>query len=197
MKSGRKAAILVRAWAFKEELKRCLKQLRSRVRSNGFRLFGEYVVSGYPQQRSRPVMLEFMNDMREKRFRAVFVSHLNCFGNSPNSMLKILQEMLQRNVSVVSLREDLSTLNYNKKQLRKVISSLTEACKVAKGFQISQAMKAAKDNGVQIGRPRVNKDVVDKVLQLRQRGWSYGQIAWVTKRTRASVVGICRRARSK
>jgi DNA invertase Pin-like site-specific DNA recombinase len=136
---------------------------------------------------------EMMSAVRNGDIDVIFVLSLHRLARSVEEALRILADLFDRGVALVSFEDRIDTYTAKNRGLRRDVTALAKVERSMRSERATQAAQRAKADGTKsgqaIGRPRIVVDV-EHVVRLRQRGWSFGRIA---KKLRLSLPTIKRR----
>jgi len=162
----------------KQNVERQESELRNIVKNHDWELVEVYADYSSGTKTSRPNLDKLLDDAFSKKFDCVMVSDLSRLGRNVQHLLKIVEELDNKNIELFSLREKIDTNSANGKLFFTIISALNE-------FQVSQirenvksGLANAKRKGIKLGRkPVVNNADIKKIKKLRKKGDSIRTIA--------------------
>ena len=177
-------AIYARVSSTDQKLDSQLRDLRQYVESRGWtnvREFTDHGISG--SKDSRPAFDEMWDHVRKGKIQIVVVHALDRLGRSLPHLVRILSEFVDRNVTLVSFRENIDLSTMAGRMMAGLFSVLADyELSIIKARTVS-GMAAARARGSQIEKPRRFFDK-EKATLLRDDGW--GQIR-IAKELRISV----------
>lgn len=162
----------------KQNVERQESELRNIVKNHDWELVEVYADYSSGTKTSRPNLDKLLDDAFSKKFDCVMVSDLSRLGRNVQHLLKIVEELDNKNIELFSLREKIDTDSPTGKLFFTIISALNE-------FQVSQirenvksGLANAKRKGIKLGRkPVVNNADIKKIKKLRKKGDSIRRIA--------------------
>ena len=162
----------------KQNVERQESELRNIVKNHDWELVKVYADYSSGTKTSRPNLDKLLDDAFSKKFDCVMVSDLSRLGRNVQHLLKIVEELDNKNIELFSLREKIDTDSPTGKLFFAIISALNE-------FQVSQirenvksGLANAKRKGIKLGRkPVVNNADIKKIKKLRKKGDSIRTIA--------------------
>lgn len=162
----------------KQNVERQESELRNIVKNHDWELVEVYADYSSGTKTSRPNLDKLLDDAFSKKFDCVMVSDLSRLGRNVQHLLKIVEELDNKNIELFSLREKIDTDSPTGKLFFTIISALNE-------FQVSQirenvksGLANAKRKGIKLGRkPVVNNVDIKKIKKLREKGDSIRTIA--------------------
>lgn len=156
-----------------------LREMREYCERRGWRIYGEYVDTGWSGARTdRPQLAKLMKDASLHRFDAILCWKLDRFGRSAMNLLEHLQQLAGWNIRflVISQTIDTDQSNPTSRLLITILAAVAEFERSMIKERVKAGMSAAKKRGTHCGRPKSLLDR-DRVLQLHLQGKSLRQIA--------------------
>ena len=154
-----------------------LLALRDYAKARGFEDVGEYVDIGISgSKEKRPALDRLMKDARRRRFDAVLVARFDRFARSTRHLVLALEEFSALGIDFISLSESIDTSTPMGKMVYTVIAAVAELERELIRERVVMGLQRAKDEGKQLGRPRVAVDA-DRITLLRTQGHSWVEIA--------------------
>ena len=153
-----------------------LNDLREYVRSRGW-LVREYVDRGISGAKdSRPAFNELWDAILKGRVHVLVVHALDRLGRSLPHLVKIISTLAERNITLISFRENLDLSTAQGRMLAGIFSVLADYELSLIRDRTRAGMRAAKARGSQIGN---RKALFDKkaATELRDQGWGQLKIA--------------------
>ena len=170
-------AIYARVSTEDQQLDSQLRDLRQYVESRGWtnvREFTDHGISG--RKDSRPAFDEMWDHLRKAKIQIVVVHALDRLGRSLPHLVRILSELVDRNITLVSFRENIDLSTTAGRMMAGLFSVLADYELSIIKDRTRSGMRAAKARGVQIGKPRRFFDK-EKATLLRDDGWGQIRIA--------------------
>lgn len=125
----------------------------------------------------------------------VVVVALDRLGRSLTGIIETIAELRQRNISLVSLRENLDFTTPTGKMMAAIFAALSEYEVDLKAERAAAAREAAAARGRHTGRPRsLTGDQVSLARRMRESGESVGTIAETLRVSRATLYRALGRA---
>ena len=154
-----------------------LRDLRELAERRGFEVVREYVDTGFSGATdSRPALNDLLADARRGRFEAVLVWKLDRLGRSLVHLVRLLEELRQVGVELISFSEGLDFTTTTGKLLYQVISAFAEFERECIRERVKAGLRNARAKGKRIGRPPVIVDA-SRIAQRRAQGASWREIA--------------------
>ena len=162
----------------KQNVERQESELRDVVKNHDWEVVGVYADYTSGTKTQRPNLDRMLDDAFIKKFDCIVVSDLSRLGRNVQHLLKIVEELSNKNIELFSLREKIDTDSATGKLFFTIISALNE-------FQVSQirenvksGLANAKKKGIKLGRkPVVHSGDIKKIKRLRKKGDSIRTIA--------------------
>jgi DNA invertase Pin-like site-specific DNA recombinase len=181
-----KVAIYARVSTDEQSPDAQLRDVREYVRARGWEQIEEFVDVGESGSKdSRPAWSELLAKLRQRKINVLVVAAIDRIGRALPHLVRILSEVGELNVTLVSLRESFDLSTAQGRMLAGLFSVLADYELSLIKERTNAGMRAAKAKGKQIG-PKKNYFDVRKATEMRDRG--LGQI----KIARALGVGVGR-----
>jgi DNA invertase Pin-like site-specific DNA recombinase len=179
-------AIYVRVSTDDQSVDAQLSDLREYVANRGWKQVHEYVDQGVSGSKdSRPAWNELWDHIQKGKVHVLVVHALDRVGRSLPHIVKIMCELVERNITLVGYRENLELSTAQGRMLAGLFGVLAEYELNLIKERTRAGMRAARARGSQIG-PR--KQYFDQAIATRLRDQGWGQI----KIARALGVGVGR-----
>ncbi|MCI0719609.1 MAG: recombinase family protein [Acidobacteria bacterium] len=173
----RRVAIYARVRTSEQSSEMQLRDLRELAEHRAFEVVREYNDTGISGAAdSRPALDDLLADARRGRFKAVLVWKLDRLGRSLPHLVRLLEELQQMGVELISLSEGLDFTTTVGKLLYQMISAFSEFERDCIRERVRAGMRNARARGKRIGRPPVVVDVAE-VARLRAQEASWREIA--------------------
>lgn len=156
-----------------------LDECRAFALNRGWRIYGEYVDTGFSGAKaSRPQLNKLMTDSRGRKFDAVIVWKLDRFGRSVANFVKHIDDLRNWGVRFICTSQQVDTDQSNPTTtlLMHIFAAFAEFERSMISERVTAGLKAAKHRGVRIGRPRIVYDR-QRVIDLHIAGKSRDKIA--------------------
>jgi len=154
-----------------------LRDLRELAARRGLEVVREYVDQGFSGATdSRPALNDLLADARRGRFKAILVWKLDRLGRSLVNLVRLLEDLRQLDVELISFSEGLDFTTTTGKLLYQVISAFAEFERDCIRERVRAGMRNARAQGKRIGRPPVVVDAA-QVARLRAQNHSWREIA--------------------
>ena len=196
-----RAAIYARVSTSEQNPDSQLEELRHYVRQRGFLLHKEYIdrVSGDFEKRKKKrkqqdlAYQELMQDVSRRLVDCVIVWKYDRFARSLSVLVSALQHFNSLGVDFISYTQQIDTTTPMGRLFYNVIGSFAEFEREMIIERVRAGLANARAKGVQLGRPEKDKTAAERIVTLRQDGWSLRRIAEKEKLSAAGVLKILRR----
>ena len=154
-----------------------LRDLREYVKSRSWSETEEFVDEGFSGSKdSRPAWNELWDAIQKGRIKTLVVHALDRLGRSLPHLVRIITTCVEKNVTLVSFRENLDLSTAQGRLIAGIFSVLAEYELAMIRDRTKSGMRAAKARGSQIG-PKRNYFDKAKATQLRDNNWGQIRIA--------------------
>lgn len=180
----RNAALYSRVSTAEQHTENQLAELRQYASARGWPVaeFIDHGVSGAKE--SRPALDRLMTEARRRKFDAVIVWSLDRFGRSLAHVVTTINELHERGIAFVSLREGIDLATAAGRLQFHMLAALAEFERARIAERARAGQDRARREGKHIGRPR--KDVPAAALD-RTRGLSLREAARTLGVSRTSI----------
>jgi DNA invertase Pin-like site-specific DNA recombinase len=154
-----------------------LRDLREYAASRGWRDLQEFVDVGVSGAKdSRPAWNQLWDAILKGRVKVLIVHALDRLGRSLPHLVKILSTLVERNVVLISHRENIDLSTSTGRMVANLFSVLADFELSVIRERTKAGMRAAKARGSQIG-PKKRPFDAEKATRLRDHGWGQIRIA--------------------
>lgn len=172
-----KIAIYARVSTDEQTVDPQLCDLREFIANRGWEVAKEFVDIGVSGSKdSRPAWNELWDEIQKGRIRVLVVHALDRLGRSLPHLVKILSTLVEKNVTLISFRENIDLSTSTGRMVAGFFSVLADYELSMIRDRTKAGMRAAKARGSQIGPipKRFDKEVA---TDLRDQGWGIIRIA--------------------
>lgn len=153
-----------------------LRDLREYAKSRGWDV-REYVDSGFSGSKdSRPAWNELWDAIQKGKVRTLLVHALDRLGRSLPHLIKILTTLRERDVTLISFRENIDLSTSTGRMVAGIFSVLADYELSIIRERTKAGLRAAKARGSQIG-PKKQPFDKERATELRDQGWGQIRIA--------------------
>ncbi|BBO34448.1 hypothetical protein PLANPX_4060 [Lacipirellula parvula] len=172
-----KVAIYARVSTDEQSPDAQLLDLREYVRLRGWEQIEEFVDVGESGSKdSRPAWSELLTKLRQRKINVLVVSAIDRVGRSLAHLVRILAEVGELNVTLISLRESFDLSTAQGRMLAGLFSVLADYELSLIKERTKAGMRSARAKGKQIG-PKKRYFDVKKATEMRDRGLGQIKIA--------------------
>jgi len=172
-----KVAIYARVSTDEQTVDSQLRDLREYTQNRGWKNIREFVDKGVSGSKdSRPAWNELWDEIQKNRIQILLVHALDRLGRSLPHLVKIISTLSERNIALVSFRENIDLSTSTGRMIAGIFSVLADYELSIISERTKAGMRAAKARGSQIG-PRKGKFDKAKATELRDQGWGQIRIA--------------------
>jgi DNA invertase Pin-like site-specific DNA recombinase len=172
-----KVAIYVRVSTDEQNPDAQLRDLREYVRSRSWKNVTEYVDLGFSGAKdSRPKWNELWDAVQKGRVHILVTHALDRLGRSLAHLVKIIFTLTERNVTLVSFRENIDLSTAQGRLIASIFAVLAEYELSMIRERTRAGMRSAKARGSKIGNQKRFFDK-KKATNLRDQGWGQIRIA--------------------
>ncbi len=144
----RQVAIYARVSTPEQSPEMQLRDLRELAQRRGFEVVREYIDTGISGAAdSRPALDNLLTDARRGRFKAMLVWKLDRLGRSLSHLVRLLEEMRQMGVELISFSEGLDFATTVGKLLYQMISAFAEFERDCIRERVRAGMRNARAHG--------------------------------------------------
>jgi len=154
-----------------------LHDLREYIDNRGWSKVREFVDEGVSGSKdSRPAWNSLWDAMQKGQVKVLVVHALDRLGRSLPHLVKIITACVERNITLISFRENIDLSTSTGRMIAGIFSVLAEYELSMIRERTRAGMRAAKARGSQIGKKRRYFDK-QKATELRDQGWGQIRIA--------------------
>ena len=154
-----------------------LRDLRQYASSRGWTNVQEFIDKGISGSKdSRPAWNKLWDDIQKGRVNVLLVHALDRLGRSLPHLVKIITTCVERDITLVSFRENIDLSTSTGRMIVGIFSVLAEYERQIIIDRTRSGMRAAKARGSQIGQKRRHFDK-RKATKFRDAGWGQIKIA--------------------
>lgn len=153
-----------------------LTDLRQYAFARKLKVVREYIDYASGAKSDRENYKKLFNDVRKRKTDIVLVWRFDRFARSTKELINALEEFNNLGVDFISYKENIDTSSPAGKILFTMISAFAEFERAIIRERVIAGMEKAKARGAKIGRPRIPSFTVEKVLEMKDQGYSYNEI---------------------
>jgi DNA invertase Pin-like site-specific DNA recombinase len=195
-----KAAIYGRVSTTAQDTNLQMREVRQFVQRRGWQIAEEYIDKGISgSKEKRPALDKLMSEAKRRRFDAVVVYRYDRFARSLRHLVNALGEFRALGIEFVSIHEGVDTSTPNGRLVFGIFASIAEFERELIRARVRSGLAAAKERGIQLGRPALRKFSVADIRRLRRdrrKGMPFQKLAQLHGTSVWTAFQICKR-RSK
>jgi DNA invertase Pin-like site-specific DNA recombinase len=154
-----------------------LRDLREFAANRGWLHVREFIDEGVSGSKdSRPAWNELWDLIQKGKVQVLVVHALDRLGRSLPHLVRILSACVERNITLVSFRENIDLSTSSGRMLAGIFSVLADYELSMIRERTRAGLRAARARGSQVGKVKLYFDK-DKATQLRDQGWGQIKIA--------------------
>jgi DNA invertase Pin-like site-specific DNA recombinase len=183
-----RAAIYARVSTKEQDVSMQLADLRRFTEARGWTIAGEYIDLGISGSKDRrPALDKLMADARKRKIDAVLCWRFDRMARSTRHLVGMLEEFRALGVDFVSHQEAVDTSTPAGKVLFTVIAAFAEFERAILIERVNAGIARAKANGVQFGRPRVDRIPLERIVAEYSRLRNTKEVALVLRTSPSTV----------
>jgi DNA invertase Pin-like site-specific DNA recombinase len=167
-----------------------LDDLRNYVKARGLELVSEYVDIASGAKNDRINYQKMLNDIRKRKADTVLVWRFDRISRSVKELVNLLEEFKLLGVDFISYNENIDTSTPTGKVIFTIISAFAEFEREIIKERVIAGLEKAKKDGVKLGRPSIDLDIIEKIKYLKLQGIHYNKIIKETGISRAKYFQI-------
>jgi len=196
---GQQAAVYCRVSTSDQSCDRQERDLRAFAERAGYQVTAVFKETASGSKNDRTERQKVIALARDRQVQVVLVTELTRWGRSTTDLLASLQELQVCGVSLIAqTRLQFDLHSPQGKLFASLMAALAEFERDLLRERVKSGIAAARERGVQIGRPagvRIKADrYTARVLKLRGEGQSYREIAQALKLSKNTVMDIVKRS---
>lgn len=196
-----RAAIYARVSTTDQNPEAQLQELREYIVRRGFILHKEYVdyVTGDFHKRSQKkkrkdvAYQELMSAVSKRQIDCVVVWKYDRFARSLPVLLESLEQFNKLGVDFISYTQNIDTTTAMGRLFYTIVGAFSEFEREMIVERVKAGLANAKAKGVKLGRPERDPSSAERIIALKQEGWSLRQIAKKEGLSGPGVLKILRR----
>jgi DNA invertase Pin-like site-specific DNA recombinase len=158
--------IYVRVSTEDQNLNNQVNQLRDYCSRLNYTIYKVYADKISGSIESRPAFNTLMEDSRKKLFDAVLTWKLDRLGRSVKHLISIVEEWKSKGIDIICYNQNIDTTTPNGKLMFHIIGAFAEFEKDMISERTKAGLDRARKEGKTLGRPRVSKYHINKVLEI-------------------------------
>ena len=152
------------------------KQLEGRSRQ--WDIVNEFVDTVSGARECRPALDKLLKEAWKGKFQAIVVTRLDRLGRSLSHLIRLLHDLSQQNVALVSLKEQIDLSTSNGRLLFHIFGAIGQFERDLIVERVKRGIAYAKYCGIRVGRPpTIDERVIATALEMKANGASIRTIA--------------------
>lgn len=171
-----KVAIYARVSTNEQNLDNQILELEKYCKARMYEVYKVYLDKGISgSKESRPQFDLMMDNAKKRKFDCLLVWKLDRLSRSLKHLLSTLDTLSTLNISFICYSDNLDTTTPTGRLMFQMVGAFAEFEKELIKDRVKLGLKRAKQQGKQLGRPKLNLNKY-KVINLRNQGLSYREI---------------------
>ena len=154
-----------------------LIQLREYAKRRNFEIIGEFIdyASGTSEERKQYKLM--MEVAKKRKIDVVLVWRYDRFARSTQALVNALKEFKNLGIDFISYQENIDTTTPTGELIFHVMASLAQFESSLISERVKAGMQRAKAQGKNISRPKLAKNKLNRIMELKEQGLSMNQIS--------------------
>ena len=189
-----RAVIYTRTSTNKQSTAMQLEPLQTLVERSGYELveiIEDEGVSGTILGNNRNGMSRLMHMVNRREIDVVCVYSVDRIGRKLTDVLSIAEQLNEKGVGLVIHKNGIDTTTTHGKHLLSFFALIAEMERDFISSRIADGVAVAKGKGKQIGRKPIPEETIQKIVSLREQGYSMNKIAKELSVGNSQVMRIC------
>ena len=169
--------------------------LREICETNGWEIFDTYVdhgVSGSKGRDKRPEFNRLIKDMTRRKFQKVMVWDVSRLGRSLTHLVEFLNEVHSVGCDLYIHQSGLDTQTPSGRMMFQMIGIFSEFERSMISQRVKTGLQRVRKSGKKLGRPSTSPEVIERIKELLNLGWSYTPISKELDVSRMTISRIAR-----
>lgn len=162
-----------------QEVEHQLHGIRLLSQQRGFNLINEFIDQGISgRSEKRPGLDQLIKEARQGKFKVIIIHSIDRLGRSTKHLLNLMEEFRFLNVSIISIRESLDFSTPTGQMALTMLSAVAQleaqltSERIKTALAVKKAIASKTNNGWRCGRPPLDHELENKVIELRKEGRS-------------------------
>ena len=154
-----------------------LIQLREYAKRRNFEIIGEFIDYASGTSEERKQYKQMMEAAKKRKLDIVLVWRYDRFARSTQALVNALKEFKNLGIDFISYQENIDTTTPTGELIFHVMASLAQFESSLISERVKAGMQRAKAQGKNISRPKLAKNKLNQIMELKQQGLSMNQIS--------------------
>ncbi len=169
-----------------------LEQMAAEKKPSSVKVFKDEGISGSTLR--RPGFQDMMQEAYENKFDTIICYRLDRFSRNATTAIKLLLDLDECGVGFISVTQPVLNLGHENPFRRTMLAAFAEIAEIERETIVTRVragLDAAKKRGVRLGAPpKIDEQLKQQILQLRQSGLSFKKIALETQLSVGTVHAV-------
>lgn len=173
-----RVAIYSRVSTNRQDIKNQLLELRKYCQRMNYEIFNEYSDIGISGTKfDRPGLQLMLSHAFKREFDILLVWKLDRLGRSMVDLINILDKLRSKNIDFVCLTQNIDTTTPAGKLMFHIIGAVAEFERDLIKERVKAGLIRAREDGIKLGRPPIENDIVERIKKLREKNYSMREIS--------------------
>lgn len=154
-----------------------LIQLREYAKRRNFEIIGEFIDYASGTSEERKQYKQMMEAAKKRKIDVVLVWRYDRFARSTQALVNALKEFKNLGIDFISYQENIDTTTPTGELIFHVMASLAQFESSLISERVKAGMQRAKAQGKNISRPKLAKNKLNRIMELKEQGLSMNQIS--------------------
>lgn len=154
-----------------------LIQLREYAKRRNFEIIGEFIDFASGTSEERKQYKQMMEAAKKRKIDIVLVWRYDRFARSTQALVNALKEFKNLGIDFISYQENIDTTTPTGELIFHVMASLAQFESSLISERVKAGMQRAKAQGKNISRPKLAKNKLNRIMELKEQGLSMNQIS--------------------
>lgn len=154
-----------------------LIQLREYAKRRNFEIIGEFIDYASGTSEERKQYKQMMEAAKKRKLDVVLVWRYDRFARSTQALVNALKDFKNLGIDFISYQENIDTTTPTGELIFHVMASLAQFESSLISERVKAGMQRAKAQGKNISRPKLAKNKLNRIMELKEQGLSMNQIS--------------------
>ena len=154
-----------------------LIQLREYAKRRNFEIIGEFIDYALETSEERKQYKLMMQAAKKRKIDVVLVWRYDRFARSTQALVNALKAFKNLGIDFISYQENIDTTTPTGELIFHVMASLAQFESSLISERVKAGMQRAKAQGKNISRPKLAKNKLNRIMELKEQGLSMNQIS--------------------
>lgn len=142
------------------------------------RIWKDYGISG--NKTNRPAYTQMLESGFNGDFDTLIVYKLDRFSRNASNAIQTILKLDEKGVAFISVTQPVLNLGHSNPFRRTMLCAFAEIAEIERQTIVSRVksgLEAAKKRGVKLGRPKLESDKIERIIELRKTGKKLTEIS--------------------